>query len=220
MKTIYTLFALALCFCFVGAIHGSVSIPVELTTAEPLTTAREEIVTGVCTFGDCPVELPTTKIATEIAIRSNSIAIKKQSDSNNLAKQDDNLTIEGTVEYQEETEETEAETPSTYQNEEETYQEDYSGYIGRMYVTGYTAEEGFPLYSATSSGYGVRPGYCALNNSQRQALGISYGDQIYVEGLGTYTVMDCGCSWGVVDIWLYTNAEAYAITGYYDVYYA
>jgi len=30
--------------------------------------------------------------------------------------------------------------------------------------------------------------------------------------------MDCGCGWGVVDIWVYSNAEAYAMTGYYDVY--
>jgi len=34
-----------------------------------------------------------------------------------------------------------------------------------MYITGYTAEEGFPEGSATASGYGVRSGYCALNNS-------------------------------------------------------
>jgi len=95
-----------------------------------------------------------------------------------------------------------------------------SGFIGTMYITGYTAEEGFQEGSATASGYGVRPGYCALNNSQRQSLGISYGDKIYIEGLGTYTVMDCGCSWGVVDVWVYTNAEAYTITGNYAVYYA
>lgn len=92
--------------------------------------------------------------------------------------------------------------------------------IGTMYITGYTAEEGFPEGSATASGYGVRSGYCALNDSQRRSLGISYGDRIYVEGLGTYTVMDCGCGWGVVDIWVYSNAEAYAITGNYRVYYA
>lgn len=91
-------------------------------------------------------------------------------------------------------------------------------YLGTMYITGYTAEEGFPEGSATASGYGVRSGYCALNDSQRRSLGLSYGDKIYVEGLGTYTIMDCGCGWGVVDIWVYSNAEAYAMTGYYDVY--
>ena len=133
----------------------------------------------------------------------------------------------------------EPETEATSQNEETTLQneavsenattesttesvtaenEKESGYIGTFYITGYTAEEGFPEGSATASGYGVRPGYCAMNSSQMRSLGIRYGDQIYVEGLGTYTVMDCGCDWGVVDIWVYTNAEAYAITGYREVY--
>lgn len=91
-------------------------------------------------------------------------------------------------------------------------------YLGRFYITGYTAEEGFPRGSATASGAGVREGYCALNDSQRKALGIKYGDYIYVEGLGKYQVMDCGCRSGVVDIWVPTNAEAFAMTGYYEVY--
>lgn len=113
-----------------------------------------------------------------------------------------------------------AETTEKQNEETEKNSESNRSFIGKMYVTAYTAEEGFPEGSATASGYGVRSGYCALNNSQRQALGIRYGDRIYVEGLGTYTVMDCGCNWGVVDIWVYSNAEAYSLTGYYNVYYA
>lgn len=162
----------------------------------PATTEREEIVTGVCTFGDCPVaSLPatemsvanTTEPATEDDEKSSATELVSDSytfDSEPVAK---NATTE-------------------------------SGYIGKFYITGYTAEEGFPEGSATASGYGVRPGYCAMNDSQRRSLGIRYGDQIYVDGLGTYTVMDCGCDWGVVDIWVYTNAEAYSITENYDVY--
>lgn len=174
----------------------------------PATTAREEIVTGVCTFGDCPI---ATTIATEIATE----AIKKQLRNNNPTNQPENLTNAETVEYQGSTDNEPTETPSTSQNDKSTYQ---SGYIGMFYITGYTAEEGFPEGSATASGYGVRPGYCAMNAEQRRSLGISYGDYIYVEGLGTYTVMDCGCGWGVVDIWVYSNAEAYSITGSYNVY--
>ena len=93
------------------------------------------------------------------------------------------------------------------------------GYIGTFYITGYTAEEGFLEGSATASGYGARPGYCAINSDRRRALGISWGDQVYVEGLGTFTVMDSGCDWNTVDIWCYTDAYASDITGYYDVYY-
>lgn len=164
----------------------------------PATTAREEIVTGMCTFGDCPV-----------------VVTKNETTETNLTNQLENITNAETVEYQGLTDNEPAETPSTSQNYESTYQ---SGYIGTFWITGYTAEEGFPEGSATASGYGVRPGYCAMNAEQRRSLGIRYGDQIYVDGLGTYTVMDSGCGWGVVDIWLYTNSEAYSITGTYDVY--
>ena len=93
-----------------------------------------------------------------------------------------------------------------------------NNYLGRFKITGYTAEEGFPEGSATASGVGCRPGICAMNNAQRKELGIKYGDTIYIEGLGSYQVRDCGCGYNVIDIWLYTNAEAYSITGHYDVY--
>ena len=91
-------------------------------------------------------------------------------------------------------------------------------YIGNMRITGYTAEEGFYAGKTTASGCGVGYGQCAMNNAQRKALGLNYGDTIIVEGLGTYTITDCGCKWGVVDIWCETNAEAYAMTGYKNVY--
>lgn len=149
----------------------------------PATTAREEIVTGVCDFGGCPVATTAT-------------------------------TLSPTTEPETTTEP----VSETYTLTEPVTERHNDGYIGTFWITGYTAEEGFPEGSATASGYGVRPGYCALNADQRRSIGIRYGDQIYVDGLGTYTVMDCGCGWGVVDIWVYTNAEAYSITGSYDIY--
>ena len=186
-------------------------VAVEAVTEEP----RCEIVTGMCTFGDCPV---ATLPATEMSF-ANATEPETQSKTEQFAE-NVQITPDNSPKNVQATE-TDAEVVAENETTETAYVDDnFNGYIGRMYVTGYTAEEGFPLYSATSSGYGVRPGYCAMNSDQRMALGISYGDSIYVEGLGTYTVMDCGCSWGVVDIWLYTNAEAYAITGYYNVYYA
>jgi len=72
--------------------------------------------------------------------------------------------------------------------------------IGNFRITGYTAEEGFVYGATTASGMGCRPGICAMNNSRRKELGIEYGDKIYVEGLGTYVVADCGCSYNTVDI--------------------
>lgn len=193
--------------------HAATQVDAENTVKPPPieapeTTARDEIVTGMCTFGDYPVV--TTTI------------VKESLTTENLTKQPQNLTNAESAGNKGFEEITECESPSTSQNEEITYQIEpvieRNGYIGTFWITGYTAEEGFYEGSPTASGYGVRPGYCALNADRRRSLGISYGDQIYVEGLGTYTVMDSGCNWDVVDIWVYTNAEAYTITGSYDVY--
>lgn len=161
-----------------------------LPVETPATTAREAIVTGVCDFGGCPVA--TTEAATLPSTTEESTNLEVFSKSELLTKPEPE------------------EEPATECHND--------GYIGTFWITGYTAEEGFPEGSETASGYGVRPGYCALNDSHRRSLGIRYGNQIYVDGLGTYTVMDCGCGWGVVDIWVYTNAEAYSITGSYNVY--
>ena len=128
MKTLCVLFACSLCFCFIGAIHGSHDITVELTTTASATTAREEIVTGMCTFGGCPVATtattlpPTTEESTNLEVFSNS------------------------------------ELLTTQESEEEPVTESHNdGYIGTFWITGYTAEEGFPEGSPTASGYGVRP---------------------------------------------------------------
>ena len=174
------------------------------------TAVREEIVTGVCNFGDCPV---ATLPATEMSF-ANTTEPETEVATKVVAEN-------ATTETEAEPEETETETETLTAEETEAVAEptEKNGYIGTFWITGYTAEEGFHEGSGTASGYGVRPGYCAMNADQRRSLGISYGDQIYVEGLGTYTVMDCGCGWGVVDIWVYTNAEAYSITGSRAVYY-
>lgn len=175
--------------------HAATQVEAEHTVKPPpveapATTAREAIVTDVCDFGWCPVA--TTEAATLPSTTEESTNLEVFSKSELLTTQESD------------------EEPVTESHDD--------GYIGTFWVTGYTAEEGFPEGSPTASEHGVRPGYCAMNAGQRRSLGISYGDQIRVEGLGTYTVMDCGCGWGVVDIWVYTNAEAYAITGSYDVY--
>ena len=91
-------------------------------------------------------------------------------------------------------------------------------YLGVYLITGYTAEAGFPAGQATHSGYPVGPGICAMNYWQRISLGIEWGEQVYIEGLGTFTVYDSGCPWGIIDIWVETNEQAYSITEYYDVY--
>ena len=90
--------------------------------------------------------------------------------------------------------------------------------LGSFLITGYTAEAGFPEGQATHSGYPVGPGVCAMNYWQRITLGIEWGEQLEIVGLGTFTVYDSGCPYGVVDVWVPTNVEAYAMTEYYEVY--
>ena len=93
-----------------------------------------------------------------------------------------------------------------------------NNYLGYFKITGYTDEEGFKYGQITASGHPCEEGICAMNNSQRKSLGIKYGDAIYIEGYGTYYVYDCGCSWGTIDIWCWTNKQAYGLTGHADAY--
>ena len=128
------------------------------------------------------------------------------------------ITISAEPETATETTIKETTTKETLTKDEE--QGEHTTLIGTFKVTGYTEEEGFPYGSATASGVGCRPGICAMNRFEMKELGIKYGDTIYVKGLGSYQVQDCTADHitNTVDIWLYTNAAAYAITGHYEVY--
>lgn len=57
-----------------------------------------------------------------------------------------------------------------------------------------------------------------MNKNQIRDLKISYGDTITIDGLGTYTVEDCGCKYGVIDVFCDTVSECYALTSYADAY--
>ncbi|MBR3368323.1 hypothetical protein IKG45_00855 [Candidatus Saccharibacteria bacterium] len=89
----------------------------------------------------------------------------------------------------------------------------YHANNGLFKVTGYYPSEGFPRGQKTASGVGVGPGQCAMDQGQREELGLHYGDKIYVEGVGVLTITDCGCDEGTIDVWCETKAEASRITG-------
>lgn len=57
----------------------------------------------------------------------------------------------------------------------------------------------------------------AMNRADMRALGIEYGDEIYIEGIGERIVEDTGCKQGVLDIVCASHEDCYKITGYYDV---
>lgn len=82
-------------------------------------------------------------------------------------------------------------------------------YIGSYTITGYVATG-----NLTASGVYPYVGGVAMNKQKMNDLGLSYGDQIHIEGFGTYTVFDCGCAYNTIDIFCNTISECYAITSY------
>lgn len=81
--------------------------------------------------------------------------------------------------------------------------------LGNLKITGYVAT-GNP----TASGVMPYVGGVAMNKSYC----LPYGTQIYIEGLGYYTINDTGCKYGVVDVFCSTLSECYNLTQYTNVY--
>jgi len=87
-------------------------------------------------------------------------------------------------------------------------------YLGNFRITGYVATG-----CKTASGTWPAAGRTiAMNKSQMNSLGLEYGDQIYVDGLGTYTLEDCGCKSGRIDVFCNSVKECYALPSYLDAY--
>ena len=88
--------------------------------------------------------------------------------------------------------------------------------LGNFRITGYcndpmTASGKVPTVNHT----------IAMNNKQREELGLKYGQQLYITGdsiEGVFTLEDCGCGWNVVDVYCTNEAECCKITSYADVY--
>lgn len=87
-------------------------------------------------------------------------------------------------------------------------------YLGNFRITGYVATG-----CKTASGTWPAAGRTiAMNKSQMDSLGLKYGDQIRVDGLGTYTLEDCGCKSGRIDVFCNSVKECYALPSYLDAY--
>lgn len=94
------------------------------------------------------------------------------------------------------------------QEEEEPVKEEMT-YLGNLKITGYVAT-GNP----TASGVYPYVGGVAMSSS----YGFPWGTKIYIDGLGTFELFDCGCAYGVVDVFRSSESECYALTSYRDVY--
>ena len=122
--------------------------------------------------------------------------------------------------YEEDTyeEETYIEYEEPYEEETEIiYEENNSGvaYFEATYYGVYGFDGVTPTGMGTHGASGnalINGGSIAINESQLYSLGLNYGDYVYIESAtcpsinGSYRIDDCGCSWGVVDVfyWAYT----------------
>jgi 3D (Asp-Asp-Asp) domain-containing protein len=81
-------------------------------------------------------------------------------------------------------------------------------FLGKLRTTGYVATG-----HKTASGEKVHVGGVAMSKS----YGLPWGTKIYVEGFGIYTLNDCGCARGIVDIYCNTLKECADVTTYRNV---
>lgn len=89
--------------------------------------------------------------------------------------------------------------------------------LGKLKVTGYTpspSENGGTGLTCTGVRASSVVGQCVAANLKFLPL----GTVLYIKGIGYRTVMDTGVRGKTLDVLVNTNREAYALTGYYDVY--
>lgn len=88
-------------------------------------------------------------------------------------------------------------------------------YLGTYKVTGYdNCSECCGIWAGGPTASGVMP---AVGRTVAMCSNYPFGMQIYIEGLGYYTVEDRGVGEGKIDIYVNNHSEAYALTGWYEV---
>lgn len=90
-------------------------------------------------------------------------------------------------------------------------------YLGNFWITGYTsnpAENG----GGTTNCFGEQLQPLVGQIVAVDPRVIPLNSKIYINGIGYKTVRDTGVRGKVIDVLVNSNSEAYALTGYYDVY--
>lgn len=87
--------------------------------------------------------------------------------------------------------------------------------IGEMYITGYDI-----CYQCCGKIDGITASGTAAAVGRTIAAGFQFpfGTQIYIDGLGTYTVEDRGPAGNIIDVLCNNHSECHAITGFYQCY--
>lgn len=107
----------------------------------------------------------------------------------------------------------EDEDVDTYSDDEYDYD---TSYIGNFRITGYISTG-----NCTASGTWPSSGRTiAMNSGKMSDLGLDYGDIIYIDGIGTFVLEDCGCAYETIDIFCDSESECYELTSYADAYLA
>jgi hypothetical protein len=196
--------------------------PTTMTSTETTTTTTTSITT---------TEMTTTETTTTV-VETTTEEVVEQNDENNNDEEQNNepqsqQQVEQVITKPETTPQqtttvattTYVETTTEYveETEPEVVEEESANevYLGNFRITGYIADPGAKTASGTIP---CSTRTIAMNKTQFKNLGLSYGDKIRVEGIGTFILEDCGCKSGRIDIFRDSEAACYALTPYADAY--
>lgn len=91
-------------------------------------------------------------------------------------------------------------------------------YIGNFYITGYDPFCGHCCGKAHPDGVTASGAVAEYDHTVAMCKDYPFGTQIYIDGLGYYTVEDRGVGRGCVDVACDGHAACYAVTSHRDVY--
>ena len=154
----------------------------------------------------------TTTTETTTSTSTSSTTTTTTSTSTTTTSTTTTTTIETTTTEATTSNDDEEEDVDTYSDNDE-YDYDTS-YIGNFRITGYISTG-----NCTASGTWPSSGRTiAMNSGKMSDLGLEYGDLIYIDGIGTFIIEDCGCSYDTIDIFCDSESECYDLTSYADAY--
>ena len=170
----------------------------ETTTSTSITTTTSLTTTSTTTTTTTTTETTTTTVDEHKAAVDDSGYYNMEFDMDEahiepLSEESDTTTTTTTV--------------AVNDNSNETY-------LGYFRITGYVSTG-----NQTASGTWPSAGRTiAMNKAQLNSLGLEWGDTIRIDGLGTYTLEDCGCGSGVIDVFCNSVSACYDLTSHADAY--
>jgi hypothetical protein len=182
-----------------------IEIVTEIAT-EPVVSSTTVHTSALKTTTTTITTTTTTTTAATTITTTTTVTVTTVSDIPVVESVDDLLYAEP------ETESEEYPTEETAEIYEETYDTEMIS-LGSMKITGYVSTG-----SPTASGEMPYVGGVAVNSAFMTDYGLSYGDTVYIDGLGYYTLNDTGCQYGVVDVFCQAVDECYLLTSYAEVY--